>query len=197
MAEQWERQRGESALQYAYFKTYLDMGVTRTIAKVQQKTNKSLTYLNTLSSRNNWVSRADAYDRYIDEISRKENIEAIKKANKENIQLAQAIKYAVGKKAQALIKKIKEAGSTEELDEILSEINWNVLPTLVNTAVEIERKSYGVNNEILNVSVESAGNADVDISIDIKKQTLLEKLNAIKHEKEPPNEAAQEDPPNE
>lgn len=197
MAEQWERQRGESALQYAYFKTYLDMGVTRTIAKVQQKTNKSLTYLNTLSSRNNWVSRADSFDRYIDEISRKENIEAIKKANKENIQLAQAIKYAVGKKAQALIKKIKEARSTEELDEILSEINWNVLPTLVNTAVEIERKSYGVNNEILNVSVESAGNADVDISIDIKKQALLEKLNAIKHEKEPPNEAAQEDPPNE
>ncbi|MEL3905102.1 MAG: hypothetical protein P1P63_08355 [Treponemataceae bacterium] len=197
MAEQWERQRGESALQYAYFKTYLDMGVTRTIAKVQQKTNKSLTYLNTLSSRNNWVSRADAYDRYIDEMSRKENIEAIKKANKENIQLAQAIKYAVGKKAQALIKKIKEAGSTEELDEILSEINWNVLPTLANTAVEIERKAYGMNNEILNVSVESAGNADVDISIDIKKQALLEKLNAIKHEKEPPNEAAQEDPPNE
>lgn len=197
MAEQWERQRGESALQYAYFKTYLDMGVTRTIAKVQQKTNKSLTYLNTLSSRNNWVSRADSFDRYIDEISRKENIEAIKKANKENIQLAQAIKYAVGKKAQALIKKIKETRSTEELDEILSEINWNVLPTLVNTAVEIERKSYGVNNEILNVSVESAGNADVDISIDIKKQALLEKLNAIKHEKEPPNEAAQEDPPNE
>lgn len=197
MAEQWERQRGESALQYAYFKTYLDMGVTRTIAKVQQKTNKSLTYLNTLSSRNNWVSRADSFDRYIDEISRKENIEAIKKANKENIQLAQAIKYAVGKKAQALIKKIKEARSTEELDEILSEINWNVLPTLVNTAVEIERKSYGVNNEILNVSVESAGNADVDISIDIKKQALLEKLNAIKHEKDPPNEAAQEDPPNE
>lgn len=197
MAEQWERQRGESALQYAYFKTYLDMGVTRTIAKVQQKTNKSLTYLNTLSSRNNWVSRADSFDRYIDEISRKENIEAIKKANKENIQLAQAIKYAVGKKAQALIKKIKEAGSPEELDEILSEINWNVLPTLVNTAVEIERKAYGVNNEILNVSVESAGNADVDISIDIKKQALLEKLNAIKHEKDPPNEAAQEDPPNE
>lgn len=197
MAEQWERQRGESALQYAYFKTYLDMGVTRTIAKVREKCGKTAGYLEKLSSSNNWVSRADAYDRYIDEISRKENIEAIKKANKENIQLAQAIKYAVGKKAQALIKKIKEAGSTEELDEILSEINWNVLPTLVNTAVEIERKSYGVNNEILNVSVESAGNADVDISIDIKKQALLEKLNAIKHEKEPPNEAAQEDPPNE
>lgn len=188
MAEQWERQRGESALQYAYFKTYLDMGVTRSIPKVREKCGKTAGYLEKLSARNNWVSRADAYDRYIDEISRKENIEAIKKANKENIQLAQAIKYAVGKKAQALIKKIKEAGSTEELDEILSEINWNVLPTLVNTAVEIERKAYGMNNEILNVSVESAGNTDVDISIDIKKQALLEKLNAIKHETEPPNE---------
>lgn len=179
--EQWERQRGESALQYAYFKTYLDMGVTRTIAKVQQKTDKSLTYLNTLSSRNNWVSRADAYDRYIDDITRKENIEAIKKANKENIQLAQAIKYAVGKKAQTLIKKIKEAGSTEELDEILSEINWNVLSTLVNTAVEIERKAYGINNEILNVAVESAGNADVKLSLELKKKAFLEKLEPIEN----------------
>lgn len=185
MAEQWERQRGESALQYAYFKTYLDMGVTRTIAKVQQKTNKSLTYLNTLSSRNNWVSRADAYDRYIDEISRKENIEAIKKANKENIQLAQAIKYAVGKKAQALIKKIKEAGSTEELDEILSEINWNVLPTLVNTAVEIERKSYGVNNEILNVSVEGNENVDVELSLNMKRKAIYDKLKSLELKTEP------------
>lgn len=185
MAEQWERQRGESALQYAYFKTYLDMGVTRTIAKVQQKTNKSLTYLNTLSSRNNWVSRADAYDRYIDEISRKENIEAIKKANKENIQLAQAIKYAVGKKAQALIKKIKEAGSTEELDEILSEINWNVLPTLVNTAVEIERRSYGVNNEILNVSVEGNENVDVELSLNMKRKAIYDKLKSLELKTDP------------
>lgn len=185
MAEQWERQRGESALQYAYFKTYLDMGVTRTIAKVREKCGKTAGYFEKLSARNNWVSRADAYDRYIDEISRKENIEAIKKANKENIQLAQAIKYAVGKKAQALIKKIKEAGSTEELDEILSEINWNVLPTLANTAVEIERKAYGVNNEILNVSVEGNENVDVELSLNMKRKAIYDKLKSLELKTEP------------
>ena len=191
MAEQWERQRGESALQYAYFKTYLDMGVTRSIPKVREKCGKTAGYLEKLSARNNWVSRADAYDRYIDEISRKENIEAIKKANKENIQLAQAIKYAVGKKAQALIKKIKEAGSTEELDEILSEINWNVLPTLVNTAVEIERKAYGVNNEILNVSVEGNENVDVELSLNMKRKAIYDKLKSLELKTEP-NEPQEE-----
>lgn len=185
MAEQWERQRGESALQYAYFKSYLDMGVTRSIAKVREKCGKTAGYLEKLSSRNNWVSRADAYDRYIDEISRKENIEAIKKVNKENIQLAQAIKYAVGKKAQSVIEKIKRSRSTEELDEILSEINWNVLPTLLNTAVEIERKAYGVNNEILNVSVEGNENVDVELSLNMKRKAIYDKLKSLELKTDP------------
>jgi len=98
MAEKWNRQEKETAKQYAYFKTFLNLGALRTIPKVQEKHGKSLTYYQKLSSRNNWITRADAYDRYIDEIIRKENIEAIKKANKENIQLAQAIKFVAGKK---------------------------------------------------------------------------------------------------
>ncbi|MGP1455868.1 MAG: hypothetical protein ACTTJ7_08980 [Treponema sp.] len=178
MAEKWERQEGESARQYAYFLAYLDMGALRTILKVQEKTNKSLTYLNTLSSRNNWLARADAYDRYIDEITRKENIEAIKKANKENIQLAQAIKFIVGKKAQALISKIKDAGSdTESLAEVINELSWNVLPQLANMAVEIERKAYGMNDELLKISVEEhSGMEDVEVNISLKKAALREKL---------------------
>nr|DAR35082.1 MAG TPA: hypothetical protein [Caudoviricetes sp.] len=178
MAEKWERQEGESAKQYAYFKTFLDLGALRTIPKVQEKTNKSLTYLNTLSSRNNWIARADAYDRYIDEITRKENIEAIKKTNKENIQLAQAIKFVVGKKAKVLIDKIKAAGDDmESLNKVINEIPWNVLPQLANMAVEIERKAYGMNDEILKISLgENSGIDDVEVSISLKKAALREKL---------------------
>lgn len=178
MAEQWIRKENETALQYSYFLTYLDMGVLRTIPKVQQKYNKSIAYFQKLSAKNNWTARADAYDRYIDEITRKENIEAIKKANKENIQLAQMIKYAAGKKAQSVIEKLKTARSTEELDEILAEINWNVLPNLVNTAVDIERKAYGMNDEILKVSIGGTdGIDDIEVSISLKKQSLSDKLN--------------------
>lgn len=190
--EQWERQENETALQYSYFKAYLDLGVLRTLPKVQQQYGKSIAYFQKLSAKNNWTVRSDAYDRYIDEITRKENIEAIKKANKENIQIAQMIKYAVGKKAQSIIEKIKQAGSNEELDQILAEINWNVLPTLANTAVDIERKSYGINNEMLNIAITGGAIDDIELSINIKKQSLLEKLNTQKTEAEPVQEATQE-----
>lgn len=187
MAEKWERQEGESAKQYAYFKMFLDLGALRTIPKVQEKTNKSLTYLNTLSSRNNWIARADAYDRYIDEITRKENIEAIKKNNKENIQLAQAIKFVVGKKAKLLIDKIKAAGDDmESLNEVINEISWNVLPQLANMAVEIERKAYGMNEEILKISIgDNSGIDDIEVSISLKKAALREKLMPIEDKNNP------------
>ena len=192
MAEKWERQEGETALQYSYFLAYLDMGVLRTIPKVQEKTNKSLTYLNTLSSRNNWIARADAYDRYIDEITRKENIEAIKKANKENIQLAQAIKFVVGKKAKLLIDKIKAAGeNTESLNEVINEISWNVLPQLANMAVEIERKAYGMNEEILKISIgDNSGIDDIEVNISLKKAALREKLMPIEDKTNPQKDNA-------
>ena len=178
MAEKWEWQEHESAKQYEYFKTFLDLGALRTIPKVQQKCSKSASYLSKLSIRNDWLARADAYDRYIDEITRKENIEAIKKSNKENIQLAQAIKFVVGKKAKVLIDKIKAAGDdTKSLDEVINEIPWNVLPQLTNTAVDIERKAYGMNDEILKISLgEHSGIDDVEVSISLKKAALREKL---------------------
>ena len=192
MAEKWERQEGESAKQYAYFKMFLDLGALRTIPKVQEKTNKSLTYLNTLSSRNNWIARADAYDRYIDEITRKENIEAIKKTNKENIQLAQAIKFVVGKKAKLLIDKIKAAGDdTKSLDQVINEISWNVFPQLANMAVEIERKAYGMNEEILKISIgDNSGIDDIEVSISLKKAALREKLMPIEDRTNPQEDNA-------
>lgn len=192
MAEKWERQEGESAKQYAYFKTFLDLGALRTIPKVQEKCSKSASYLSKLSVQNNWIARADAYDRYIDEITRKENIEAIKKTNKENIQLAQAIKFVVGKKAKLLIDKIKAAGeNTEGLNEVINEISWNVLPQLANMAVEIERKAYGMNEEILKISIgDNSGIDDIEVSISLKKAALREKLMPIEDKTNPQEDNA-------
>jgi len=194
MTEKWDRQEKETPRQYDYFKTFLDLGALRSIPKVQQKCGKSATYLEKLSSRNNWIARADAYDRYIDEIIRKENIEAIKKANKENVQLAQAIKVVVGKKVQLLIDKIKDAGSdTESLAEVINELSWNVLPQLTNMAVEIERKAYGMNDEILKISLGDNAESDVELSISLKKKAISEKLQQIKETEVPPERAAHGD----
>ncbi|MGP1576123.1 MAG: hypothetical protein ACTTH7_01295 [Treponema sp.] len=187
MAEKWERQEDESAKQYAYFKTFLDLGALRTIPKVQEKCSKSASYLSKLSVQNNWLAHADAYDRYIDEITRKENIEAIKKTNKENIQFAQAIKFIVGKKAQLLINKIKDAGNDiDSLDEIINELSWSVLPQLANMAVDIERKAYGMNEELLKISIgDNSGSEDIEVSISLKKAALREKLMPIENNPTP------------
>lgn len=192
MAEKWERQEGESAKQYAYFKTFLGLGALRTIPKVQEKCSKSASYLSKLSVQNNWIARADAYDRYIDEITRKENIEAIKKNNKENIQLAQAIKFVVGKKAKLLIDKIKAAGDdTKSLDQVINEISWNVFPQLANMAIDIERKAYGMNDELLKISLgENSGIDDVEVSISLKKAALREKLMPIEDKNNPQKDNA-------
>jgi len=181
MTEKWERKEKESAKQYEYFKVFLNLGALRSIQKVQQKCSKSASYLSKLSVQNNWLARADAYDRYIDEIIRKENIEAIKKTNKENIQLAQTIKFVVGKKVQFLISKIKDAGSdTDSLAEVINELSWNVLPQLMNMAVEIERKAYGMNDEILKISLENNAESDVELSLALKKKAISDKLTYVK-----------------
>lgn len=62
----WEQQPGESAKKYAAFQTYLMMGKDgedRSLRKVAQELNKSLTHIGTLSSENNWVERVEAWDR--------------------------------------------------------------------------------------------------------------------------------------
>ncbi|QSH93628.1 hypothetical protein [Treponema phagedenis] len=182
----WQRRADESSRQYQYFKNFLELGTLRTLQKVQEKYNKSIAYFQKLSSKHEWTMRADAYDRYIDEIVRKENIEAIKKANKENVQLAQMIKYAAGKKVQVIIDKIKDAGGDlEALEKITDGISWNVLPTLFNIATEIERKAYGINDDMLKLSITDSGNNDVEVSIAIKKKQILEKLQAEEESNSP------------
>ena len=59
------------------------------------------------------------------------------------------------------------------------------MPTLLNTAVEIERKAYGVNNEILNVSVEGNENVDVELSLNMKRKATYDKLKSLELKIEP------------
>ena len=95
----------------------------------------------------------------------------------------------MGKKAKLLIDKIKAAGDNREsLNEVINEIPWIVLPQLTNTSVEIERKAYGMNDEILKISLgENSGIDDVEVSISLKKAALREKL--IPPANPPPQEA--------
>ncbi len=171
----WERQPQETARQYEYFSFYRDSGALRSLEKVQEEYSKSESLIAKISSKNNWVARVDAYDRYIDEIKRKQNIEAIKKANEVNINIAQSIKFVGGAKVQAVAKRIQQAkGDPEAIAEIAQEVPWGVLSSLLNTAITVEKQAYGVSDEDLTLTVKSNG---IDkINIEIKKKEMLSKL---------------------
>ncbi len=173
--QSWERQPQETAKQYEYFSFYRDIGALRSFEKVREKYGKSESLITKISSKNNWVARVDAYDRYIDEIKRKQNIEAIKKANEINIGIAQQIKFVGSAKVQAVAKRIQQAkGDTETIAEIAQEVPWGVLSSLLNTAISVEKQAYGVSDEDLTLTVKGGG---VDkINIEIKKKETLEKL---------------------
>ena len=68
----------------------------------------------------------------------------------------------------------------ESLNEVINEISWNVLPQLANMAVEIERKAYGMNDEILKISLsDNSDDNDIEVNISLKKKALAEKLAPI------------------
>lgn len=78
----WEQQPGESALMYARFRTYLEMGRTRTLtnaAEILTSTGDSTklhgVYIRELSAKFRWVERTGAYDREQDRLERERLIE--------------------------------------------------------------------------------------------------------------------------
>lgn len=70
--ELWERQPKESIQAFEAFTKYRDMGVNRSLRKVVQEVNKSLTTIGEWSSKHDWVKRAAAWDAEQDRIARNE-----------------------------------------------------------------------------------------------------------------------------
>ena len=80
MAEIWERQPDERSKAYAAFCVYRDLGPDRSLEKTRQKLGKSAGYtrwMHTWSSKYDWVTRAQAYDDYMERLKRAKNEKAI------------------------------------------------------------------------------------------------------------------------
>lgn len=77
MSEEWDRRKGERANAHAAFGSYLDMGVARSITKLSSLLNAPRSTLASWSRRWDWVARADAYDRWVEESARAQNRERL------------------------------------------------------------------------------------------------------------------------
>ena len=78
MASLWEQRDGESSKAFEAFRVYRDMGASRGQRAVAEQLNKAESQISTWSSDWNWVERAMAYDRHLDDVRRAENAEAIR-----------------------------------------------------------------------------------------------------------------------
>ena len=128
MAKPWERQDGETSKAYEAFCAYRDMGPDRSLRKVSQILNKSVTTLTKWSTPNNWLERCQAWDDEQERIARKEQINDIKKMRKRHADLATAM----------LVKAAKALAKIPE-----SEIKASDVSRMVEVASRLEQKSRG------------------------------------------------------
>lgn len=87
----WEQQPGESAKAFEAFAIYRDMGVERSVRKVAQQLNKSLTLIGRWSSNYNWPERARAYDRDLDKRAHDQAVREVRNMTNRHIRIAMTL----------------------------------------------------------------------------------------------------------
>ena len=132
--ELWERQPKESAQAFEAFAKYRDMGVNRSLRKVVQAVNKSLTTIGEWSTKNEWVKRAAAWDAEQDRIARNE--------------LA-AEMAATRKRQRKQAQRMQEKGM-ELLESIgIGDVKLSEVVSLLKAGMEQERIAIGDVGEVI------------------------------------------------
>lgn len=83
----WLKQDGESDPAYEAFRVYLLMGSRRTLDRVCKNQAKSWTLISDWSSKNNWVARVKAFDRYAIEAPTDGMVHALAESRDKNLAL--------------------------------------------------------------------------------------------------------------
>ena len=136
MAEIWERQKDESSKAYAAFCVYRDLGPDRSLEKTREILGKSAGYtrwMQTWSSKYDWVTRAQAYDDYIEGKKRKKNEKEILEMAERHVKLAKAFQQRI---AQAL----------QQIDP--AQLSPSDMAKWLDVATKLERLSIGEPIEI-------------------------------------------------
>jgi len=153
----WERLKVgrkyiESLKAFEAFRTYRDMGASRSHVKVGQALGKTPQSLNGWSSQFRWVDRCAEYDDYMDRQALAEQEEERKKLAREHLILAKLLQQ----KAFDRLKDIDPA-----------KISPAQIPNYLQTAVTIGRLAIGEPTE----KVDHAGTGRIIIVDDIPRKT--------------------------
>lgn len=147
----WEQQPGESAKAFEAFETYRDMGPERSVRKVVQKLNKSLTLIARWSGTYNWTYRARDYDRDLDRQAHEQAVHNVQQMNDRHIQIAMQLQ----EKASAALENLAAANLTPRM-----------ILDFITKATELERmcRLYEAGMDWDNQQKD--GNAEVEIIVE-------------------------------
>ena len=175
MANSWDKQDYETPKLFEYFCAYRDMGIDRSLRKLQALYKKPRSFLRACenySKKNFWQQRCADYQVYLEKIQREQNEKDILEMNKRHIKQSLLLQ-------KKIIDKMKDA-SPEEL-------KLGDCARLLETAVRIERTARGCDDG--KITVETSNNITVKTNEEEKVRHLSdEDLQAINDLLEKSNE---------
>jgi hypothetical protein len=145
----FERMPGESAVAFAAFVVYRDVGPTRSIRKLRQEVGKSRAVLERWSVRWSWVERVRLWDAEVDANLRAENLERLQEDARRHHAVA-------GLFLQKLVERL-QAVRPEDLP-------LSALPHYLDVAVKVQRLALGVAAD----TVEVAGNPERPLEVAVR-----------------------------
>jgi hypothetical protein len=138
----FDRLDGETSRAYEAFAVYRDLGVGRTLEKVQVHFNRPSSWYRVIagwSSDNNWVARAAAYDDYID-------AEARKKLDRDAIKRKASMLQRHAQSGRAL-----QAFGLQHVQTTKAPAKAADAISAIKAGIEIERKSEGLPEYLIEV----------------------------------------------
>jgi len=136
MTKAWERQKNETSKAYGYFVKYRDsLPEQRSMEHLRKNLGikVSQTRLEQLSSKYNWVARAQAYDDYIERKKRQQNEKKILEMHERHAKIAMMLQ-------NKLIQRMQELNP--------GELTARDIARWVDVAIKVERLSRGEPTEI-------------------------------------------------
>src|SRR5690606_14943299 len=108
MIKIWDQQSNESTKAFEAFCTYRDMGVGRSLRKLSKIANLHLSTLGEHSSKNDWQSRAAAWDAHLDQISQHNQAAELRDMKRRQIDLAIRAQQAAAQGLELFLAELKK-----------------------------------------------------------------------------------------
>lgn len=155
IGELWEQWANEPVEDYLVFKKWLELQPKRLISKLSELTGKSTSYISSLKEKYEWDIRTQAYDKYLSELSEKEQIQAIKETCLRHARQAELLQSILVTPARILAERIKNTDFEEFKNMDTKELLMFVYDTskILKQLVEVERLAKGLSTENISHSI--------------------------------------------